>query len=433
MFLLYFTPLITIMKQHTKPSDFSALIGIDWADKKHDIHELPMDSSQASFSVISANSESIFDWANELRIKYPNGHVAIACELKKGPLVYALEQFDHIVLFPINPQTVAKYRQAFSFSGAKDDPTDARIMVDLLQTQMHKFSPHFPDKPAVRALALLTQNRRSLVQDRVDLTNKITSILKNYFPQVISWFQEKDTIIFCDFLTRWPTLQKARKAHRSTLIKFFNEHNSRYSSVNEQRIDAIKQAIPLTSDSAVIEPGALMIQILIPQLRNLIIGIESLDNEIKARYRKQKDRHIFDSFPGAGPQLAPRLFAAFGTDRSRYHKAADIQKLAGIAPVIERSGQQSWTHWRYSCPKFLRQTFVEWAGQSIRYSFWAKGFYEQQRAKGKRHNAAVRALAFKWIRIAFRCWKDNTPYDESTYLNALKLRGSTLLQSAIST
>jgi len=418
------------MKPASKPSDFSALIGIDWADKKHDIHELNVESGKSSFCVISANTESILDWANELRLRHPDRPVAVACELKKGPLVYALEQFDHIVLFPINPQTVARYRQAFTFSGAKDDPSDARIMVDLLQTQMNKFSPHFPDKPAVRALALLTQHRRALVQDRVDLTNKITSILKNYFPQAISWFQEKDTTIFCDFLTRWPTLQKARKAHRSTLLKFFNEHNSRYSEINEKRIDAIKQAIPLTSDAGVIEPCALMIQILIPQLRNMIIGIETLDSEIKTRYRKQKDRHIFDSFPGAGPQLAPRLLVAFGSDRTRFQHAADIQKLTGIAPVIERSGQKSWTHWRYSCPKFLRQTFVEWAGQSIRFSFWAKAYYEQQREKGKRHNAAVRSLAFKWIRIAFRCWKDGTPYDESTYLNALKAHNSSLLNTA---
>jgi len=42
----------------------------------------------------------------------------------------------------------------------------------------------------------------------------------------------------------------------------------------------------------------------------------------------------------------------------------------------------------------------------------------------------IRALAFKWIRIVFRCWKSNTPYDESTYLKALKKRGSPLLKFA---
>ncbi|MFT6031009.1 MAG: hypothetical protein ACI8O8_002757 [Oleiphilaceae bacterium] len=111
--------------------------------------------------------------------------------------------------------------------------------------------------------------------------------------------------------------------------------------------------------------------------------------------------------------------------------ASQMQKYAGIAPVIESSGKKTWTHWRYSCPTFLRQTFVEWAGFSTRYSFWAKAYYEQQKSKGKPHNSIIRSLAFKWIRIIFRCWKTSTPYDESKYLEALKRRGSPLLKFAI--
>lgn len=107
------------------------------------------------------------------------------------------------------------------------------------------------------------------------------------------------------------------------------------------------------------------------------------------------------------------------------------KKWAALPPVIEQSGQKKWTHWRYSCPKFLRQTFVEWAGQSVRYSFWAKAYYEQQVQKGKAHNTVIRALAFKWIKIAYRCWQTNTPYDETKYLNALKKNGSPLLNFAV--
>ena len=102
----------------------------------------------------------------------------------------------------------------------------------------------------------------------------------------------------------------------------------------------------------------------------------------------------------------------FGSKRERYATASEVQKYVGVAPVIEQSGSKSWTHWRYSCPKFLRQTFVEWAGQSVRFSFWAKAYYQQQIEKGKPHNTAIRSLAFKWIRIAFSCWKTRTKYDE---------------------
>ena len=131
--------------------------------------------------------------------------------------------------------------------------------------------------------------------------------------------------------------------------------------------------------------------------------------------------------PGAGPVFAPRLLAAFGEQRERYASAAAVQKYAGIAPVTERSGKQCWVHWRLQCPTFLRQTFVEWTAQSIPHSYWARAFYEQQRARGSSHQAALRALAFKWIRILYRCWQDRTPYDEAIYLNALKRRGSSLV------
>jgi hypothetical protein len=98
--------------------------------------------------------------------------------------------------------------------------------------------------------------------------------------------------------------------------------------------------------------------------------------------------------------------------------------------VTERSGNKSWVHWRWSCPTFLRQTFVEWVPQTITRSFWAKAFYDSCRARGMRHQAALRALAFKWIRILHRCWVDRTPYDEARYLMALQKRHAPLLKFA---
>ncbi len=139
------------------------------------------------------------------------------------------------------------------------------------------------------------------------------------------------------------------------------------------------------------------------------------------------DYTLFTALPGAGAVYAPRLLAAFGERRERYASAAELQEYGGIAAVTERSGNKCWVHWRLHCPKFLRQTFVEWAAQAIPHSYWAKAFYEQQRTKGSSHQTALRALSFKWIRILYRCWQTRTPYDEVTYLNALKRRGSPLL------
>ena len=418
------------MKAFT-PDDFAALIGIDWADKKHDVCEQVHGNLTQTFSVISSQPVAIHAWATDLKQRYPNQQVAVACELKKGPLIFALSKYNHLVLFPINPATVARYRKAFSHSGAKDDPSDALIQTEILSQHMDKLRPLEPESSPIRALAQLTEYRRKLVQDRVNLTNRLTATLKNYYPQVLDWFNEKDTHIFCDFILKWPSLGQAKRARKHTLLAFLEDHNARYPRVNEDRVHAIKQATPLTDDAGVVEPNQLLVECLLPQLKGLLSAIERMDKEIKHRYRQLNDHKLFDSLPGAGPVMAPRLLAAFGSNRDRYQSAAELQMFAGVAPVVERSGNKSWTHWRYCCPTFLRQTFIEWAGESRRYSFWAKAYYEQQKTKGKPHQTIIRSLAFKWIRIVFACWKTNTPYDESKYLETLKKRNSPLLKFAI--
>ena len=105
-----------------------------------------------------------------------------------------------------------------------------------------------------------------------------------------------------------------------------------------------------------------------------------------------------------------------------------MQSHSGIAPVTERSGDSKWIHHRLACPKFMKQTFHEFADQSIRFSKWARVYYDQMRARGNDHHAALRALAYKWIRILFRCWKDGKPYDEEKYVKALRQRGSALIE-----
>ena len=144
--------------------------------------------------------------------------------------------------------------------------------------------------------------------------------------------------------------------------------------------------------------------------------ISELEKEIAQLARQQPDWEIFDSLPGAGEVLAPRLMAALGSRRERFASAAELQCFSGIAPVKEASGNSQRVHMRWACPKFVRQSFHEWAGCSIPFCGWAKAYYDQQRARQKSHHTAVRALAFQWMRILYRCWKDRQPYREEIYL-----------------
>jgi transposase len=198
----------------------------------------------------------------------------------------------------------------------------------------------------------------------------------------------------------------------------------------KRRIEAIKSAMSLTDDAAVIVPYRMRTLTLVTLLTVMLESIRQYDDEIAALARQHPDYALFDVLPGAGPSLAPRLMVGFGEQRQRFASAAVVKKYTGIAPVTERSGQSTWVHWRRQCPTFLRQTFVEWSAQTINKSYWAGLYYYQQRGKKSSHRAAVGALAFKWIRIPYRCWKTRTPYDEARYLKALQERGSPLLKVA---
>src|SRR3989475_9111717 len=411
------------------PEAFAAFIGLDWADAKHDVCLQAAGAERREFLILEHSPEAIDAWVQTLRTRFHGQPVAVCLELNKGPIVSALRNYDFLVLFPVNPFTLAKYREAFTPSRAKDDPTDAELQVELLLKHRDKLTPLAPQSPTMRALAQLVEHRRRLVGDKVRLTNRLTSALKNYFPHVLQWFQEQDTGIFCDFLTRWPTLKAAQLARRTTLEAFFRAHHVRTADVIDSSIQAIKCATALTTDEGVIPPNVLLVHALVAQLRVTLQAIADFDKAIAPLAQGHPDFPLFDALPGAGAVFAPRLLVAFGEQRERFTSAEDLQKYAGIAPVTERSGKKSWVHWRLQCPTFLRQTFVEWAAESIRHSFWAQVYYQQQRDKGKAHQAAVRALAFKWIRILFRCWQERTPYDESVYLHALHSRGSSLIQN----
>ncbi|MCG8434249.1 MAG: IS110 family transposase [Gammaproteobacteria bacterium] len=404
------------------PACYAACIGLDWADQKHDVCLKETVGEALEYDQIKHSPEAIDDWALGLQRRFQDQPIAICLELSSGPIVSALLKYHFITLFPVSPKALAKYRPAFTQSGAKDDPTDAFLQLDYLLKHPDALKPLSPDSAATRILQRLVEDRRHFVADKVRLTNRLTAALKAYYPQVLQWFDDIDTQQFCDFIQSWPTLKQALRAQASTLSAFFRSHGSGRPALIEKRLSAIRSTLPLTEDEGVIVSYATLARALAAQLSQLLSTIHSYDQQIAQRFDQHQESGLFASFPGAGAVFGPRLLAAFGTNRERFESANEVCRVSGVAPVMERSGNYTWVHWRYACPKFLRQTFVEWANVSKRYSYWAKEFYDKKRAEGKTHQATLRALAFKWIRIIFRCWKDRVPYDESAYLFALKKR-----------
>jgi transposase len=270
------------------------------------------------------------------------------------------------------------------------------------------------------------ENRRGLVDERTRLVNQLHSLIKTYFPLVEALFDDLTIPLAAHFLLRWPDLASVQKAGPATLRQFFYGHNCRSDQIMEQRLQAIAQAHPLTQDPALIVPAVLKAQALAGILQVLHQSIDQMEKRIKQTTDAHPDAAIFRSFPAAGPALAARILVAFGTKRDRFASAQEVQQFYGIAPVKKQSGQSKVIAMRHRCPKFGRQTFHENAGHAVRTEPWAKACYEQQRSRKKGHHAAVRAVAFKLIRIYFRCWKDRKCYDAGLYEKALEKHGSPL-------
>jgi transposase len=414
------------------PHDYTALVALDWGDSTHSFAWQKNDAAKPQGGTLPATPEALHDWLEKLRQTCGGGKVALAVEAGRNGLLHAL--FEHaswLTIYPVHPATSARFRLAFSPSGAKDDGPDAEILLALLRQHRDRLAPFAPDTAATRELAAMVEQRRQAVDHRTALLNQLIALLKKVFPQaLILAGDDPSSPMGVAFLRRFPSLAAVQKAGPTRLRRFYHAHNARSAERIEQRVAMLKNARPLITDEAILRPAAMELERLLDLIEVNSRHVARHDRAIAEAFAAHPKAEIFASLPGAGAALAPRLLTLFGEQMERYPDAASLQKYAGVAPVRERSQGRLWVHWRWAAPKFLRQTLIEWAGQTVVHCDWANRYYKKQKKAGKRHHAILRALAFKWVRILWRCWQDAVPYDDRRYLTALTKKGSDLVATA---
>ena len=294
----------------------AAWLGLDWADKEHKISLYDTASSRVESYSLKQTPEAIQEWLAGLKARYNGAKVAVALEQSRGAVINALIDCDFIVLYPVNPQALHSYRKAFASSGAKNDPTDAQLLQDIVRKHPEKFRAWAPEDASTRSIRLLAEDRRRLVDQLTKLTNQLTSCLKTYFPQALKWAGELDTEQACDFLKKWPTLEQLHNASPTVLRNFFMRYGRPRKEAVDLRLKEIKQAVALTRDPAAVLTGSMKTEALVAQIRPLPEMIKKYDDQINQLFQSHPDRLLFKSFPGAGAVLAPRLMVAFGVDRA---------------------------------------------------------------------------------------------------------------------
>ena len=230
-------------------------------------------------------------------------------------------------------------------------------MLDLLVLHRRRLRRWAPDTPQTRLIQNLVEERRKLVNEKTAIINNLTNRLKLYFPQMLEWFNPIDT-----------SLEQLQKLSSATLRRFFHRHHRPPGGLDrkpDQRdwpgaAGAERPCHPRCAGSGGSRCWCSYWPSCAKASQNWISKWHKLQPSILTFTCSKACREL-------GRVMAPRLLAAMGTQRDRYRNANELQTFSGIAPVMERSGQKKWVHSRWRCPKFLRQSFHEWAGHTIRF------------------------------------------------------------------
>jgi transposase len=393
-------------------------VGIDWADRHHDVVVIDEHGKQHAKQRVAHSAEGMMELIAFLRSigdvhEHPE-HLACIIETNKGVLITTLLEAG-LPIYPVNPKTLEKWRKP---SGAKTDTIDAFLLARKGRSDLDQLRRLEPDSPLVQELKQLTRDEDGLIQMQTRLVNQLTACLKAYYPVALELFamlQQKTTIAF---LQAFPTLERAQQATVDDIAAVLK--TAKHSKA-EAKARAIVQQVhqpQLHADAITTRTKMRLMLTLVGQLAAVMEAITAYDKEIERIFLTHPDAMSFRVLPGAGQRLAPRLLAEWGDDRTRYQDAGSVQALAGTSPVAFQSGNFAKAHRRSACNKVLRNSFHQFAWQSTRAEAWALAYYQRKRQEGKSHSMAVRALANQWVRIIFAAWHNHQVYDAAIFLAA---------------
>jgi hypothetical protein len=402
-------------------ASYPLVITIDWADQKHDL--AIYEQGEMSEDEILNKPQLLHDYFMAHCENQGWQQIAVVIEKTTSLLMHVLQSIELIDLYTIHPSTSAAYRETFTPSGAKNDVKDTICLLDIFLRHPDKIKKSKPFQ-ITDALGKYTEKRRSFVDDRKSICNKLIAALKTSYPVSLELFKgapiHSSRVV--SFLKKWPVITDL-KASSTTVIKNFFIKKRCKMSLLDNRLQAINETANFLDDDA-LSLYQLEISSLVQRIEVLNEIIDRYDEKIKELFISNKDFFIFSSFPGAGTALGPRVMAFFGNERERFSSAGEALLVSEIAPVTIQSGKSRIVRRRYLCNKVHQQTFIEMAQGSLLRSKWAKAYYDMKKSNGMAHNKILRSLAFKWIRIIYACWKSGVAYDESVYIKQLIKRGS---------
>lgn len=400
------------------------LVGLDWASRDHAVCSIDDSGAIRDRFDVTHDAAGLRELLIRLRRYAPTpAQLPVAIERPSGLVVDTLLEAGFAVV-PIHPNVVKATRPRYRSHGAKSDASDAYLLADLLRTDGPRFHALQPQSDAIRALRALVRGRDDLVATRVQLANRLRSLLESFWPGAAAVFAEIDSPIALAFVQRYPTPASAARCGEKRLGAFLAQHRYCGRRSSAELLERLRAAPAGHAEELEADAKASLVQALALTLRTLVEQIAQLTSRIEHAVSELADGQIVMSLPRAGQVCAAQILAEIGEVRERFPSDAQLAAEAGVAPLTYESGKHRAVSFRWACNHRLRRAITCFADNSRHASPWAARVYAAARARGCDHPHAVRILARAWIRVLWRMWIDRRTYDPARHQAALAINAA---------
>jgi transposase len=392
-------------------------VGDDWSEEHHDVElqdesgrrlgKAKLDEGIAGVARLHAMIGEHVDVDGE------PAQVMVGIETDRGPWVQALIAAGYRV-YAINPLQVARYRETDSTSGGKSDAADAHTLADMVRTKRHTLRPIAGDSDDAEAIKVVARAHKTLIWERTRHTLRLRHALREFFPAALHAFDDLTGSDVLELLATAPDPASAARLSITEIAAALKRARRHHAAAKAEKIQAALRTQQLGQPSAVTAAYAATVRAQAAILSTLNVQVEALEGRVEAHFGQHPDAEIYLSQPGLGAVLGARVLAEFGDDKTRYTDARARKNYAGTSPITRQSGKRKLVMARYVHNDRLVDALGRQAFAALRASPGARGYYDQQRARGVGHHAALRQLGNRLVGILHGCLKTGTKYDEDT-------------------
>ncbi len=389
-------------------------IGVDWADAAHAIWVEDEQGTKVVTRTISHTAEGLADCGRWLDEQWAQGvELWAAIERPDGRVVDFL--LDHgVTVYPINPKALDRARDRYRMSRAKSDPFDARVLAGFLRTDQGHLQALQPSSAAAQELKLLTRDYTRLVREQTRLVNQLTATLKEFYPRALEICTDLTAKRTAAFLRTYPTPASLATLTATKWHRFASTH--RWTAEQAAAVWTQLRLAQVPVPAHVVRAKQRLVEVLLRQLAPVVEAVDGYRKAIMDFFAQLPAAEWATTLPASQGTLVPTIWAELGDAIGRWHSWQHLQGHSGVVPVTRGSGKSQLVAFRFACNSHLRHALQQFAFCSLRSSEWARAYYDQQRGRGHRHQAALRAVAAKWVKIIFVLWSRQIAYDENHHL-----------------